>query len=82
MYRRYRAEYKREEINMSEKITLKSYPSSYLEALAMSYVNSRDLSSLNPEQILDLYEDALKHMKIHQGKKVASDWVADSIEIN
>ncbi len=37
---------------------LKFFPATKLEALAMLYVQSQDISALTPEQLLDTYNDA------------------------
>ena len=53
---------------MSSNVTLKTFPRSFQEALAMLYVENQDLSGSTPEQLLDMYWDA--HEKIcAQNKK-------------
>jgi len=51
---------------MSEQITLRSFPSNELEALAMLYVQNQDLSGLTPEQLLDEYQKAYDKIRIRR----------------
>lgn len=50
---------------MSDQITLKSFPENKLEALAMLYVQTQDLSGLTPEQLLDKYQEAYDKIRVH-----------------
>lgn len=54
---------------MSNDVTLKTFPRSPQEALAMLYVKNQDLSGLTPEQILDMYQDAFEKICAHNKKK-------------
>lgn len=45
------------------------FPRNKCEALAMLYVQSRELSEMSPEQILDVYEDAYKKIMIRRYEK-------------
>ena len=46
-----------------------TFPAGKCEALAMLYVQSQDLSSLTPEQLLDMYEDAYARLREHNRAK-------------
>ena len=47
-----------------------SFPENAVQALAMLYLQSRDLSKKSPEEICDLYIDTLKRISNHeQGQK-------------
>ena len=43
----------------------KTFPATLTEALAMAYVQSRDLSALAPEDIYDLYRSAYESIHTH-----------------
>lgn len=49
---------------MSEQITLRSFPNNEFEALAMLYVQQKDLSAFTPEQLLDEYQKAYDKVRI------------------
>lgn len=51
---------------MSETV-LHSFPSNEIEALAMLWLQSQDLSGITPEELLDKYQDV--YQKIRQRKK-------------
>ncbi len=53
---------------MSE-INLSTFPDSKLEALALLYVQSQNLSDKSPSEILDMYDDAYQELRNHQKKK-------------
>lgn len=58
--------------------TLKAFPSNKREALAMLYVQSRDLTNATPEDLLDLYQDAYERIGNHSGKNAeqkAKNWM-------
>ncbi len=42
---------------------MSDFPDNKYDALALIYVQSRDLSTLSPAEILDLYENARKEIK-------------------
>lgn len=42
---------------------MSDFPDNRYDALALIYVQSRDLSTLSPAEILDLYENARKEIK-------------------
>ena len=48
---------------------LRTFPDSKIEALAMLYLQSQDLSGLTPEEILDKYDDAYQKIKAHNREK-------------
>ena len=52
---------------MSEK-ELKSFPSTYVEALAMIYMNTLNLNGKSPEEILHIYKDAYARIKAERDK--------------
>lgn len=52
--------------------TLRTFPSTKAEALAMLYVQSQDLSNATPEELLDMYTDAYERIKKANGKKQPS----------
>lgn len=41
-----------------DEITMNAFPSNEIEALAMLYVQSQDLSKASPKDLLDLYNNA------------------------
>lgn len=47
---------------------LKTFPSTKFEALALLYVQSQDLSSKTPSEVLDMYHAAHKEMREHQSE--------------
>ena len=57
--------------------TLKTFPSNAIEALALLYMQNRDLSDYTPEQIYDEYMEVIKKIKAHKSanKTKASSWV-------
>ena len=48
---------------MSDKIELKCFPSDRGEALAMLYLQSQDLTSYSPEDLVDKYSEVLKRIR-------------------
>ena len=55
-----------------------TFPANRLEALAMLYVQSQDLSGLTPEQLLDMYEEAYSKLREHRKKRnehKGSEWM-------
>ena len=54
-------------------VTLKAFPSNEYEALAMLYVQSRDLTNDSPEELLEKYQYAYKKIKDHRNKQRNSD---------
>lgn len=54
---------------MSNDVTLRTFPRSSIEALAMLYVENQDLSDSTPEQILDMYQDAYERICIRNKKR-------------
>lgn len=42
---------------------MSDFPNNRYDALALIYVQSRDLSTLSPAEILDLYENARQEIK-------------------
>lgn len=48
-------------------VELNTFPSTKVEALALLYVQSQDLSGLSPEDVLDMYQDA--YTKIRERSK-------------
>lgn len=57
-------------IDMSDKVTLSTFPASELQALALLYVQNQNLSGLTPEEIYDKYRDAYKRIHDHKQKPV------------
>lgn len=51
---------------------MSDFPDNRYDALALIYVQSRDLSTLSPAEILDLYENARKEIK-ERGTKRRSE---------
>lgn len=49
------------------RVELNTFPSTKVEALALLYVQSQDLSGLSPEDVLDMYQDA--YTKIRERSK-------------
>lgn len=49
---------------MDEKTSLTTFPSNAVEALAFMYVQQRGVAKLDPEQVVEEYERALKAMKL------------------
>lgn len=49
--------------------TLKTFPASKFEALALLYIQKQDLSGISPEQLLDMYEDAYQKIKDRNREK-------------
>lgn len=54
---------------MADNISLESFPSNKLEALAMLYMQHQNLSGLSPEQVLDKYQDAYAKIRDHERAK-------------
>lgn len=54
---------------MSNDVTLKTFPRSFQEALAMLYVENQNLSGLTPEQLVDMYLDAYEKICIRNKKR-------------
>lgn len=50
-----------------DRVELNTFPSTKVEALALLYVQSQDLSGLSPEDVLDMYQDA--YTKIRERSK-------------
>lgn len=48
---------------------MSNFPDSKYDALALIYVQSRDLSTLSPAEILDLYENARQEIKDRSAKR-------------
>ncbi len=44
-------------------LTMQAFPRNEVEALAMLYVSSRDLSDITPEALVNLYDDAVKSIQ-------------------
>lgn len=49
--------------------TLRSFPETESEALALLYVQSQDLTGITPEGLLDMYQDAYQKIKAHRREK-------------
>ena len=43
--------------------TLRTFPDSKFEALALLYVQSQDLSNKTPKELLDMYENAYEDIR-------------------
>lgn len=56
--------------------TFKTFPETEVEALAMLYVQSRDLSEVTPEGLFDMYKDAYEKIKPHrrEQRSARQDW--------
>lgn len=50
-------------------VTLQSFPNTKTEALAMLYVQSRDLTNATPEELLAMYKDA--YNRIREANKIS-----------
>ena len=50
-------------------VELRTFPGNKFEALALLYVQSQDLSGKTPEELLDLYEDAVTRIREHNREK-------------
>lgn len=48
---------------MPDEVKLSTFPETEYEALALLYVQSRDISEASPEEIYDLYYDAKIQMR-------------------
>ena len=48
---------------------MSNFPDNKYDVLALIYVQSRDLSTLSPEEILDLYENARQEIKERSAKR-------------
>ena len=48
---------------MSDKVELKTFPADKYDALALVYLQTQDLSEKTPEEVIDLFNDALKRMR-------------------
>lgn len=48
-----------------DEITMQTFPSNEIEALAMLYVQRQDLSDVTPSGLLDLYQDAYNEISEH-----------------
>lgn len=48
---------------------MSDFPDNRYDALALIYVQSRDLSTLSPVEILDLYENARQEIKERSAKR-------------
>lgn len=56
---------------------LRTFPSNECEALALLYIQSKDLSEATPEEMFDKYQDALQRIKAHKKetrKKITTQW--------
>lgn len=53
---------------MSDTISLRTFPSSSAEELAVIYLNTLELKGKSPEEIARLYDDALHKVKEEQKK--------------
>ena len=45
--------------------SLKTFPSSDAEALAMLYIQNQDIKGLSPEQLAELYVQTLRQVRKH-----------------
>lgn len=54
---------------MSDTVSLSTFPDNHIEALALLYVQSQDLTGKSPEEILDIYDDAYVKIKEHNRNK-------------
>lgn len=52
-----------------EEVTVKVFPQNDIEALAMLYVRSQDLSDITPEELLDMYDSAYETMVAVRNKQ-------------
>lgn len=50
-------------------LQVNTFPSNEIEALAMLYVQSQELSGLSPEEILDMYQTAYDRIRIRHREK-------------
>lgn len=48
---------------------MSNFPDNKYDVLALIYVQSRDLSTLSPAEILDLYENARQEIKERSAKR-------------
>lgn len=57
-------------------VTLETFPSNEIEALAMLFVQRQDLSKATPRDLLDMYEDAYNQIYKYAREKEnnASKW--------
>ena len=60
---------------MSEPVKLNTFPNSAIEALALLYVQSQDLSGKTPADVLTMYYEAKYQMQIDQAQKMKSGWI-------
>lgn len=51
---------------MNDSVTLSTFPSGKIEAIAMLYVQQQDLSGKTPEEIFDLFEATVEQLRSHQ----------------
>ena len=49
--------------------SFKTFPETETEALALLYVQTRDLSEVTPEGLLDMYQDACHKIKAYRKEK-------------
>ncbi len=53
---------------MANDVTLRTFPRSFQEALAILYLENQDLSGFTPEQLVDMYHDAYEKICIRNKK--------------
>lgn len=54
--------------------TLKTFPASYAEALAMLYLQNQDLSGKTPSEIHTMYREAVQEIREDYHSKATSGW--------
>lgn len=53
--------------------TLRTFPENEVEALAMLYIQNQDLSTVTPEELLDMYQDTYQKIKAYRREKRSAD---------
>lgn len=53
--------------------TLRTFPENEVEALAMHYIQNQDLSTVTPEELLDMYQDTYQKIKAYRREKRSAD---------
>lgn len=64
---------------MADEIRLKSFPSSAAEALTILYMKNQDLSGMSPDDLVDMYLQVLKEVKMRfktSPAAPAKEWLA------
>lgn len=56
------------EVNTMSEVRLNTFPSNKIEALAMLYLQNRDLKNKTPEQLLDMYYEAYERLYEHKSQ--------------